>query len=139
MAAISSIVKFMGKINLLQNIRKPEYRKNQNIAPKSLDKKERNRVLREIERSDNLRNIAIVYLLLYTGLRVSELVALNRQDVNIGERRGTLLVRKGKGGVERKVPLPSEARLHIKNYINKREDSKEALFLSNYKERISIR
>lgn len=47
MAAISSIVKFMGKINLLQNIRKPGYRKNQNIAPKSLDKNERNRVLRD--------------------------------------------------------------------------------------------
>jgi integrase len=44
--------------------------------------------LREVERDGNLRNIAIVYFLLYTGVRVSELVALNQDDVTIGERSG---------------------------------------------------
>lgn len=139
MAAISSLAKFMANVNVLQNIRKPEHRKTHNIAPKSLEKKARNKVLREIERSNNLRNIAIAYLLLYTGLRVSELVALNRQDIIMSERSGTVIVKKGKGDVERKIPLPSEARLHIKKYLSGRKDPDKAVFLSNFKKRISIR
>lgn len=138
-AAISSITKFMGKINLLQNIQKPECRGNRNIAPVSLERSHRNSILRKFERSGNLRNTAITYLLLYTGLRVSELVALNRKDVSIGERTGTILIKRGKGDIERKVPIPSEARFHLKNYLNARIDAIEALFLSNYKKRISIR
>src|SRR5665648_326488 len=123
-AAISCLAKSLGQTNILQNIRKPKFRKNYNIAPKSLERNDRNKILREIERSKNLRNIAITYLFLYTGIRVSELV---------------VLVRKGKGNIERKVPLPAEARLHLKNYLNSRDDSYKELFLSNYKKRISIR
>lgn len=138
-AAISSLVKSLGQTNILQNIRKPKFRKNRNIAPKSLERNDRNKILREIERSKNLRNIAITYLFLYTGIRVSELVALDRQDLISGERSGSVIVRKGKGDIERKVPLPSEARLHLKNYLNSRDDSYQELFLSNYNKRISIR
>lgn len=138
-AAISSLAKSLDKTNILQNIRKTQYRKNRNIAPKSLERNDRNKMLREIERSLNLRTIAIAYFLLYTGLRVSELVALNRQDIVLNERSGTVVVRKGKGDIERKVPLPVEARIHLKNYLDSREDFKDAVFLSNYQKRISIR
>jgi|NGEPerStandDraft_8_1074529.scaffolds.fasta_scaffold07592_1 integrase/recombinase XerD len=138
-AAISCLAKSLGQTNILQNIRKPKFRKNYNIAPKSLERNDRNKILREIERSKNLRNIAITYLFLYTGIRVSELVALDRPDLISGERSGSVLVRKGKGNIERKVPLPAEARLHLKNYLNSRDDSYKELFLSNYKKRISIR
>lgn len=138
-AAISSMLKFLGEINLIQNIRKPENFKPRNISPKSLDKKERNKMLRELERSKNLRNVAIGYLLLYTGIRVSELVALNKQDVVCGERSGTVTIKNGKGNVERKIPLPVEARVHLLTYLNSRKDTEVALFLSNYKKRISIR
>lgn len=138
-AAISSLAKFLDKTNILQNIRKTQYRKNRNIAPKSLDRNDRNKMLREVERSQNLRTIALTYFLLYTGLRVSELVALNRQDIVSNERSGTVVVRKGKGDIERKVPLPVEARIHLKNYLDSRDDFEEAVFLSNYQKRISIR
>lgn len=139
LAAITSILKFLGEVNILKNIRKPECLKHYNISPKSLERNERNKMLRELERSKNLRNIAIAYLLLYTGIRVSELTTLNIQDVVCGDRSGTATIKNGKGNVERKVPMPVEARLHVKSYLNSRTDNENALFLSNYRKRISVR
>lgn len=138
-AALSSLVRYLGATDLLQYIRRPEMRKIRHIAPKSLDRNERNRVLREVERTGNLRDIAMVYLLVYSGLRVSELVNLNREDVQIRERSGSLTVRKGKGNVSRKVPLPVEARLQLSRYLEIRDDDSSPLFLSNYQRRISVR
>ncbi|MDR3600577.1 MAG: hypothetical protein P4L49_08900 [Desulfosporosinus sp.] len=63
-AAISSLAGFLNKTNILQNIRKTQYRKNRNIAPKSLERNDRNKMLREVERSQNLRTITITYFLL---------------------------------------------------------------------------
>lgn len=138
-AALSVFIHFLGQDEILHNIRRPEFRKSRHIAPKSLNRNERNRVLREVERTKNVRNIAIVYMFLYTGLRVSEMVSLNRENVLIGERRGSVTLRNGKGDVERKVPLPVEARLHLTKYLDNRDDEQHALFLSNYNRRISVR
>ncbi|MEK4799937.1 tyrosine-type recombinase/integrase [Thermoactinomyces sp. FSL K6-2592] len=142
-SCLSSFLRFQGKGALMKGIRRPEVRRVRHIAPKSLDRNERNRVLREVERDGKLRNIAIVYLLLYTGLRVSELVALNQEDVTMGERSGSVLVQEGKGNVSRKVPLPVEARYHLKRYLEERKEKGTLdlapLFLSNYKKRISER
>jgi integrase/recombinase XerD len=142
-ACISSFLRFQGKGYIIEGIRRPEVRRIQNIAPKSLERNERNRLLREVERDGNLRNMAIVYLLLYTGLRVSELVALNQEDVTIGERSGSVLVRGGKGNVSRRVPLPAEARFHLKRYLEERKEKGtldlSPLFISNYQKRISQR
>jgi integrase/recombinase XerD len=69
----------------------------------------------------------------------TELVQLNKQDITLGERSGTVLVRCGKGMVSRKVPLSAEARTWLKRYLDTREDENEAFFLSNYKKRISVR
>jgi integrase/recombinase XerD len=63
---------------------------------------------------------------------------MNRNDIVIGERSGIVFVRKGKGDVERKVPLPIDARIYL-NHLQTRKDDDEALFLSNYQKRISIR
>lgn len=138
-AALSVLVRYLGAGDILQYIRRPEIRQPRHIAPKSLDRNERNRVLREVERTGKRRDIAIVYLLVYSGLRVSELVNLNREDVEIRERSGSLTVQKGKGNVARKVPLPVEARLQLSQYLEARDDDSSALFLSNYQRRISVR
>lgn len=136
-AALSVFVKFLGFEEILQYIWRPETRKIYQIAPHSLSRTERNRLLHEVERSTNLRNIAIVYLFLHTGLRVSELVALNQEDVTVNEQSGSVHVRKGK--VARQVPLPMEARKTLYAYLKTREDDDPALFLSNYKKRITVR
>lgn len=138
-AAISTYARHLERPGIVENIRLPEVRKNRNIAPKSMERNERNNLLRNVERDGNLRNIAIVYTLLLTGIRVSELVALNRDDVIISKRSGKITVRNGKGNVARSVPLASEARYHLGQYLNTREDNNLALFLSNFKQRITVR
>ena len=138
-SAIVAYARYTGQPHLVENIQRPEIRHSRHISPQSLSRSDRNRLFRELERSGNLRSIAIAYTLLYTGLRVSEFVALNRSDVHIGERSGQVIVRDGKGGIARTVPLPSEARYHLRRYLESREDDDPALFLSNFKKRISIR
>ncbi|TPG69291.1 hypothetical protein EEL31_12675 [Brevibacillus laterosporus] len=92
---------------------------------------EYNKLMREIERTGNKRDFAIVVTLLYTGLRVSELVNLDQSDVESSERKGERTVRTGKGNKERTIPLNAEVRRAINRYIEERSDSNDALFLSN--------
>ncbi len=74
----------------------------------------------------SLRDKAILEILFSTGLRVSELCALNRYfDID----RGEISVR-GKGDKLRLVFLSEGAKKAIKNYLNKRTDTDEALFIS---------
>ncbi|WP_026975714.1 tyrosine-type recombinase/integrase [Alicyclobacillus contaminans] len=129
-AAISVFADWLERGDIVRDIRKAEVRKQRNIAPKSLDRNERNRLLRDVERDGNTRNIAIVYMLLQTGLRVSELCALDKTDIVMSERKGQVNVRHGKGDVARSVPLPREARLYLQRYLETRTDINPALFLS---------
>lgn len=74
----------------------------------------------------SLRDKAIMEILFSTGLRISELCALNR---HIDLKRGEISVR-GKGGKLRVVFLSERAKNAIKNYLEKRGDTEEALFIS---------
>ena len=62
-------------------------------------------MLRVVEQSGNKRDLAIVRILINTGLRVAELVALEWRDVQISERKGSIVVRFGKGAKWRKIKL----------------------------------
>lgn len=74
-----------------------------------------------------LRDRAIVELLFSSGLRVSELVNLNRDHINLTRRE--FMVR-GKGQKDRPVFVSSSAAQHVENYLTERHDSLPALFLS---------
>lgn len=63
------------------------------------------------------RNRAAVALMLYCGLRVGEVVGLSLDDLDLGERSGSVLIRQGKGNKQRKVVVPSEARRQIREYL----------------------
>ena len=77
-----------------------------------------NALLGAAERSRHpLRNVAIVQLLIQTGLRIDECSALHARDVTFGERSGMLLVRAGKGNKSREVPLNSSARTALAAYV----------------------
>lgn len=137
--AIKSFCRWAGKKDLAEDI---NVVKQPNIflsAPKALEKTERHRIIREADRADNRRNYAIIVLLLNTGIRLSELVALDRDDIKMSERKGTLTVRKGKGNTERTIPLNAETRRALSKYIEERTDSEQPLFLSNRFRRISPR
>lgn len=79
-------------------------------GPRWLDRLEQYALVRTVERGGRLRDIALVKLLLNTGLRVGELCALLWSDVVLSERQGHLTVRQGKGSHYRQIPLNNEAR-----------------------------
>jgi site-specific recombinase XerD len=96
---------------------------NQRVSPKSLNDKEVNLILQfcgTSKASVKLRNYAMIQLMLNTGIRVSELVNLNYEDVDINERSGSILIKQGKGSKDRKVLLNSKARNALTNYFNHR-------------------
>jgi integrase/recombinase XerC len=65
------------------------------------------------------RDAALLNLLLYAGLRVSEAAALKLADVDLGERKGMVIVRSGKGRKYREVPLHKTARQALNAYLDK--------------------
>lgn len=73
------------------------------------------------------RDLAIIDLLYSTGIRVGELVNLNREDINFEERECVVF---GKGEKERRVYFDAKAKLHMKNYLDKRTDDNPALFVT---------
>ena len=76
---------------------------------------------------DCTRDLAIIDMLYSTGIRVGELVGLNRKDINFEERECIVF---GKGGKERRVYFDAKAKLHIQKYLNERQDDNEALFVT---------
>ena len=88
------------------------------------------RILAEIplDTEDGLRDRAIFELLFSTGLRISELTGLNRDDVNLTRRE--FMVR-GKGQKDRPVFISQSAADAVQDYLDERKDKLPALFLNN--------
>lgn len=76
---------------------------------------------------ENIRDLSLIELLISTGMRVGELVNLNISSLNFEDRSCIVL---GKGNKEREVYFDAKTKLHLKEYISKRNDSNEALFVS---------
>lgn len=92
--------------------------------PKSLDDKFVRRLLRQVSKSGIKRDEAMVELLLGTGLRVSELLALTRGDIIISDRSGQVTVRYGKRGGYREVPLIKPVRKAMQAYLETQSELK---------------
>ena len=73
------------------------------------------------------RDLAMIDLLASTGMRVGELVKLNRDDINFTERECVVF---GKGNKQRIVYFNARAKIHLQQYLNERSDQNEALFVS---------
>lgn len=82
-----------------------------------------------------LRDTAIVLTLYSTGIRVSELVALRLDDID--QERGLIMIRRGKGGKFRVVPLGAKVDRAIDRYLSKRPSNHPVLFLTDEGEPIS--
>ena len=74
-----------------------------------------------------LRDLAMIDMLASTGMRVGEMVLLNRDDVNFAERECIVF---GKGNKERIVYFDARAKLHLQEYIESRTDANPALFVT---------
>ena len=73
------------------------------------------------------RDLAMIDLLASSGMRVGELVTLNREDINFNERECVVI---GKGNKERLVYFDARTKIHLQNYLEGRSDENPALFVS---------
>ena len=73
------------------------------------------------------RDLALIDLLASTGMRVGELVRLNRNDIDYQNRECIVT---GKGDKQRKVYFDARTKIHLQKYVNSRTDTDEALFVS---------
>ena len=76
---------------------------------------------------ETLRDLALIDMLASTGMRVGELVLLNRDDINFEERECVVF---GKGSKERMVYFDARTKIHLQNYLAQRTDNNTALFVS---------
>jgi site-specific recombinase XerD len=77
-----------------------------------------------------IRDLAMIDLLSSTGMRVGELVKINKEDINFQERQCIVL---GKGNKEREVYFNARTKIHLQKYIESRTDKNPALFVSLFK------
>ncbi|TMP53950.1 tyrosine recombinase XerC [Pseudoalteromonas sp. S1612] len=147
LSCIRSLYKFLKAKNITeqahyhnpaQGIKGPKFARP---LPKNLDVDQMARLL-EIPDDDPLaiRDKAMMELMYSSGLRISELVGANMQDINT--RSGEILVR-GKGAKERLIPVGSKALEALNNWLAVRPlfmvSDEHAVFLSSKKSRISVR
>lgn len=135
--------KILGAIRTFAKfLKRPEI--SMDIQIKPVDKKDEIEILTEsecvqlltqVKNDGNKRNIAIVYTLLHTGIRVSELCALNKSDLNFTQNQ--LFVHPSVG-VQRTIPLSDEAKIHLINYLES-ANIVDALFISKSNERLTER
>lgn len=76
---------------------------------------------------EELRDLAIVDMLASTGMRIGEMVLLNKTDINFNERECVVF---GKGDKERVVYFDVRTKIHLQNYIDSRIDENSALFVT---------
>ena len=74
-----------------------------------------------------MRDLAMIDLLASTGMRVGEMVLLNREDIDFNERECAVF---GKGDKERMVYFDARTKLHLQSYLDSRTDENAALFVS---------
>lgn len=76
---------------------------------------------------NSLRDLAIIDLLASSGMRVGEMVTLNREDIDFTDRECVVF---GKGNKERLVYFDARTKIHLQNYLDSRTDSNPALFVA---------
>jgi integrase/recombinase XerC len=111
-------------------------------APRALSDEQQRRLLRMAERAP-ARDRTIVVTLLYTGLRLAELVALDLDDVRLSARKGLVVVRSGKGNAYREVPLNALVRQVLEEWLGERQrlvaEGERAVFVGRGGLRLSKR
>ena len=134
------------EINPAQNLETPKLEKR---MPKYLSLEDSKKLLNAADNEDNRnykRDYAITTLFLNCGMRLSELVGININDIDFSECKMTVI---GKGNKERTIYLNKSCMVALNDYLSSRpasnmvkhdsKNSEKALFLSEQKQRISNR
>ncbi|MBI2757216.1 MAG: tyrosine-type recombinase/integrase [Chloroflexi bacterium] len=138
LAALAALAKWARQTGQIQSNPTENIKGVANVArgPKWLDKHEQYALSRAIENDLQLskmkypkrwvtrrRDASLVLFLLHTGLRLNEAVELRMSDVQLSERKGNVMVLQGKGSKQRNVPLNSEARKALQEWMAVRPTS----------------
>lgn len=132
MGAIRTFAKFLEKPELTFGVEVKPVERNNEIE--TLTSAECSQLLKKVKEEGNLRNITMVYVLLHTGIRVSELCNLNRSHIDLVHHELTV----DKNGETRVIPLSQETREYLKSYLDS-HSSQEAIFISPIGERLTER
>lgn len=146
-ASLRVFFKYLCKVNILEknptlNLETP---KSEKRLPNYLTLEDSKKLLQVAENEDtrnSIRNYTIITLFLNCGIRLSELVGINIEDIRFDECQMNVI---GKGNKERAIYLNKACVKAIKEYLNIRPnknltpDAEKALFLSERKKRISRR
>lgn len=97
------------------------------LAPRALERKEQLSLLRAVRRSGNLRDLAIITMLLHTGMRVSELCNLRVSDITISTNSNMITVREGKGTKRRNIPMNSTVIRVLKDFLNSSDGNRQTI------------
>lgn len=100
-------------------------------APKWLDENEEHALLRVVQERGRKRDIALITLMLNTGLRVSEIPNLTVDDIEISPGKGSVTVGGKKGGKSRTVPLSIDTRKAIEDHLTQRDPEDEAYLFTS--------
>jgi len=111
-------------------------------APRALDQRAQLRYLREVHRCPSPRDQALALVPFYAGARISEIVALDVDDIARSARKGVLRIL-GKGQRVRHVPIHPQLRAALAGWLDERDDwpgaDSTALFLNQRGQRLSVR
>ncbi len=120
-------------------------RRIKNIQPTALTKKDIHKLLSVTSHSSHgtqKRNYAIVQIFLQTGMRVGEVVNLEKRDLVLYDRSGEVRIINAKGCKERTVPLNNYARKALRNYLEEEKldtDERTIIFLSKRNKKMTVR
>jgi integrase/recombinase XerD len=129
--AIRTFAKFLEKPDLIFGIKLEPVVKEE---IETLSQEESELLLSQVKDDGNPRDIAIVCLLLHSGVRVSELCGLNRSNVDF--IKNELIIEKSE--FTRSIPLSNDAKHHLEYYLGT-HSSEEAVFITKQGERITER
>jgi len=112
-------------------------------APRALDQRAQLRYIREVQRCPSPRDQALALVPFYAGARISEIVALDVDDIARSARKGVLRIL-GKGERVRHVPIHPQLRTALTGWLDERNDwpgakTSPALFLNQRGQRLSVR
>lgn len=142
LAAISTYAKWALETGQIQSNPTDNVKSVKQVAhaPKWLDKQEQYALQRAIERDLQLsklrypkrwvtrrRDASLTIFLFNTGLRLSELIDMHLDDIQLSERKGNLIVKNGKGEKQRNVPLNIEARKALQDWLAVRPQAENNL------------
>ncbi len=135
--AIRSFLKWLSKMDISAlAAEKLDVPKQRSRSLKFLNKKQVERLLNQplTSTSKGIRDRTILELLFSTGLRVSELVALNREQIDLNSREFGVI---GKGGRARVVFVSKRALPYLESYLRRRTDKFKPLFINHKKRSLS--